>query len=146
MTESFVCAGSNSSDTVLTIKLPTAPWALSVDASSTAKDVLTLSGDGSSKNLTVTIGVTATGKHHTSKQQYSFAIPAAATEFELRLLVDEIILEAFVAKGLAAGTSGLKTLDAGGAALSIRATSGSVLVETAEAWAMGCAYPSGGIA
>ena len=90
--------------------------------------------------------VSPPARHHTGKQRYSFAIPAASTEFELRLLVDESILEAFVAKGLAAGTSGLKALGAGGASLSIRATSGSVVVETAEAWAMGCAYPSGGIA
>ena len=131
------------SDIVLLLELPTAPWALSLDVSAKMAGVMTLSGDGSSKNLTV--GLVGT------KGTYSFSLPAAATEVELRVLLDNVILEVFVAKGIAAGTASLVGWQGSGGlapadfAPAVRATRGSVTFKSAQAWTMGCAYPASGI-
>ena len=120
-------AAAAASDAVLLIELPTAKMA----------GVMTISGDGSSKNLS--LGMVGT------KGKFSFSLPAAATEVELRVLLDNVILEVFVAKGITAGTAGLKGLAPTDFAPAVRATQGSVTIRSAQAWTMGCAYPAGGI-
>jgi len=117
---------------VVTIPDDGSPWGMNMGALGTPPGLIALSGDGKSRAVTVQMGG---GK---SAAKHSFQLKPGEKSFNLRLLVDKVIVEVFVADGRAVGTTGVpQGVDATKASITLVATSNPLSIRNINAWNMG---------